>query len=264
MNECISVTDLSSYLFCPRLFYRERVMGMVRLNAAMAIGSVRHNFHDLANKDEEQIILRLAAPGVSDETLAAYSDAYKRFVYDAIRRNFDLLSQFDIPEDEMAQKMMPLALAEAAERAGNVSSFAQRSLLSGKELWQALSPKIFSELKVKSTALKLKGVVDRIEISEGIVLPIELKTGKMPKEGVWPSHRVQAAAYMMLLQEKYQMPVQKAIVRYLDHHVDKPVSLNEYMELEVKELTEKVIELLKSELMPEPCGRADCRCYFFK
>ena len=50
-----------------------------------------------------------------------------------------------------------------------------------------------------------------MEIYENGYVPIELKTGKMPKEGVWPGHKVQIAAYSMLIEEKFKTEVIKKI-----------------------------------------------------
>jgi len=153
-----------------------------------------------------------------------------------------------------------VAEMEANERAENVFNFASQNSLFGEDLWRNLTPKILTEVKLKSHKLKLKGNVDRVEIHKGTVLPIELKTGKMAKEGVWPSHRVQVAAYMMLLQEEYAIVVDRAIIRYLDHQQSRTVMLNPYMEMEIRELTEKTARLFAGSEPPKPCGRENCTC----
>jgi len=49
---------------------------------------------------------------------------------------------------------------------------------------------------------ELKGKIDRIEKFNDTAIPVELKTGKAPKGGVWESHMIQVASYMLLLEEK--------------------------------------------------------------
>ncbi|MBI2549991.1 PD-(D/E)XK nuclease family protein [Candidatus Woesearchaeota archaeon] len=256
----ISVTDLTSYMYCPRLLFQQKVLGYEeKLNPAMVLGGIRHKFYDLTNKYEEALVVHL--PETSREIiLEAYSKSYQNLLRHVVASHSNSLALFDIAPEEVVAKLQPIAAAEAGERAENVYSFAAKSSVFGKELWQMLSPKILSELKVKSPMLRLKGTVDRVEIHPNTILPIELKTGKMPSDGVWPSHRVQAAAYMMLLQEKFNTAVTKAVVRYLDHNSSKTVVLNPYMELEVKELTEKVVRLLQGNTEPKPCGRVNCNC----
>ena len=47
----------------------------------------------------------------------------------------------------------------------------------------------------------------QVEVRAESLLPIELKTGKSPKEGVWPGHRVQLSAYVMLLEDNFNMNI---------------------------------------------------------
>lgn len=257
----VSVTDLSSFLYCQRSLYQRKVLGYEeKLNQHMVLGAIRHNFYDMANKHEERIVLRLPATASKEEITAAYSETYQNLMKVAVKDHGRALALFSLEPEAVIQELLPIGISEAAERAENVYSFSAQHNVFGEGLWQLLTPKILTEVAVRSQQLRLKGVVDRIEVYENSVLPIELKTGKMAQDGVWPSHRVQVAAYMMLLQEKFRKPAGKAVIRYLDHNSSKTIMLNPYMELEVKELTENVIQLLQSKLIPKPCGRESCRC----
>ncbi len=257
----VSVTDLSSFMYCPRMLYQQRVLGMrEKLNAAMILGAIRHNFYDFANKHEQKLVVHLPAETSMEEITAAYSQTYHNLLRTAVMTHSKSLALFDIQPFEVLEQLQHVALEEASQRATNVHRFSTENNVFGEELWQQLTPKIITELKVKSKNLRLKGTVDRIEVHKDTVIPIELKTGKMPRDGVWPAHRVQVSAYMMLLQEAFEAPIEKAIIKYLDHGIDKAVIINPYMELEVRELTEKVIRLLKSSETPRPCGREGCGC----
>lgn len=257
----VSVTDLSSFLYCPRALYQRKVLGYEeKLNQHMILGAIRHNFYDMANKHEESIVLRLPVQASKDEITAIYSETYQNLLKVAVKNRGKSLQLFNLAPDVVIPELLPIGASEAAERAENIHGFSIQHNVSGEELWQLLTPKILTEVGVRSQLLRLKGVVDRVEVYKNSVLPVELKTGKMAQDGVWPSHRVQVAAYMMLLQEKFRKPVGKAVIRYLDHNSSKTIMLNPYMELEVKELTEKVIRLLQSEPIPKPCGRESCSC----
>ncbi len=260
-NAMVSVTALSSYMYCPRLLYQQKVLGYEeKLNPAMVLGAIRHNFYDIANKYEERIVIHLPEEFSTEKINTAYSETYQNLLRAAVMNRSSSLKMFGLEPVGIISELKPTVIAEAAERAGNVHRFAAMHNIFGEELWQQLSPKIVSELKIKSALLRLKGVVDKVEIYGNAVLPIELKTGKMANEGVWPQHRVQVAAYMMLLQEKFNTTVNKAIIRYLDHNSSRTVVLNPYMELEVRELIEKVIQLLQSNTAPKPCGKESCSC----
>lgn len=260
-NTMVSVTDITSYMYCPRTLYVRKVLGYEEPpNKAMVLGSIRHSFYDLANKHEERIVARMPSGFTREEIIAAYLETYQNLLRVAAVNRANSLAQFDLDPFSVISELKPAAIAEAKERAENVFSFASRQNIFGEELWQELSPKILSELKIKSAALRLKGVVDKVELYKDALLPIELKTGKMARDGVWPGHRIQVAAYMMMLQEKFGMPVTKAVINYLDHNCTRTVVMNPYMGLEVKRLTEDVIRLLNSRTTPKPCGRERCAC----
>ena len=257
----VSVTDLTSYMYCPRVFYQQKVLGYEeKLNKAMILGAIRHNFYDMANKYEEKIVVHMPAGLARQEVISAYSGTYGSLLRNAVLNRSKPLSVFDLEAEEVIAELRPMVLAEATDRAENLCAFAVQNSVHGEKLWELLTPKIMTELKVKSPSLRLKGTVDRVEIYKDAVVPIELKTGKMANDGVWPSHRVQVAAYMMLLQERFNMTVNHAIIRYLDHKSSRTVSLNPYMELEVREITEKVQRLMTGSETPKQCGRENCSC----
>ena len=158
----VSVTELTSYMYCPRLLFQQKVLGYEeKLNPAMVLGGIRHKFYDLTNKYEETIVVHL--PETSRETIAeAYSESYQNLLRHVVAGHSNSLALFDMTPEEVVAKLQPIAAAEASERAENVYSFAAKSNVFGEELWQMLSPKILSELKVKSPMLRLKGTVDRV------------------------------------------------------------------------------------------------------
>ncbi|MBW2977168.1 CRISPR-associated protein Cas4, partial [Candidatus Woesearchaeota archaeon] len=84
-------------------------------------------------------------------------------------------------------------------------------------------------------------------------VPIELKTGKMPKEGTWPGHRVQIAAYAMLLEEKFKTQVKEGFVYYLDAKETRHIAINPFMKAEIISLIKEVQETLKKHYIPDYC-----------
>ena len=159
----VSVTDLSSYLYCPRALYQQKVLGYPeKLNEAMVLGSIRHSFYDQANKQEENIVVSLPAGLSKESIISAYSDTYGSLISEVAISHSKSLAVFDLDAEQIAKKLQPIALAESAERAANLYSFYSQNNVLGEELWQLLTPKILTEMKVKSETLRLKGVVHRV------------------------------------------------------------------------------------------------------
>jgi CRISPR-associated exonuclease Cas4 len=123
----------------------------------------------------------------------------------------------------------------------------------GKDLWDKLTPKIHSELKIVSNNLQLVGVIDQIEVYEKGLIPIELKTGTAPKTGIWKNHRIQLGAYALLLEDAYNVQIKEGFVIYLDINERKHIPINPFLRMEVKDLITKVYALLQSKKLPKFC-----------
>ena len=93
----------------------------------------------------------------------------------------------------------------------------------------------------------------KIHVYEKDYVPFELKTGSMPKDGVWPSHRIQIAAYSLLLQEKFKQEIKEGFVFYLDAKQKRRIAINPFMKEEVKDIVNKVIALLENRELPDFC-----------
>jgi len=250
----LSVTMLSSYLYCSRKLYLERVLGLWEPpKEAMVKGTVRHETYDLINKNEERIVKSIKELDL-DKIKEKYKYEYLKFLRVAILKNKEGLAKFDIKQDEMFRKVFPLINNEAEQRAFNIFTFIQKNNVFGDELWEKLTPKIQSELKISSDALGLRGIIDQIEVYEDEYVPIELKTGKAPRDGVWPGHKIQLAAYCLLLEDHYKKQIKEGFVTYLDINDRRHIAMNAFLKDEVKELIAKVNMLLKSKELPDFCG----------
>lgn len=256
----ISVTDLAAYLYCPRTLYMQKVLGYEEeFKEQMLLGAIRHKLYDAINKAESEIVRNINSFVTKDSLAANYRGFYIDTLKEVIAKHEKALQFFEIPPEEAAATVIPSIVADADLRAENIHNFLSAHKVFGDELWLRLMPKILTEVKAKSERLKLSGSVDRVELYHDSLVPVELKTGKLPSERTWLSHRMQIAAYMLLLREKFQLPITSGRVLYLDHNVAKNVFTNPFLEFEVISTTNKVIELLQSKQLPPQCGRNGCR-----
>ncbi|MBU1704594.1 MAG: hypothetical protein KJ922_04465, partial [Nanoarchaeota archaeon] len=77
----ISVTSLSSYLYCQRKLFLERVLGLFELpKAALIKGTVRHETYDLINKGEEALVRSITKLILFEELNAKYRREYDRML----------------------------------------------------------------------------------------------------------------------------------------------------------------------------------------
>ena len=170
---------------------------------SLVLGTIRHETYDGINKKEEDIVSSVNERITLNDLEKLYQQKYLEILRKSIVKNMKRLESLNLSMMKAYTHSFPFIIRESKMRAFNIFNFVEQNNVFGKELWEKLTPKIISEIRIESEELKLKGIVDQVHMYNGECVPFELKTGKMPAEGVWPSHRVQIAAYSLLLQEKF-------------------------------------------------------------
>jgi CRISPR-associated protein Cas4 len=247
----ISVSMLTAYDYCKRKLFLEKVLGIKEEpKEETTKGKIRHKVFEEIARIEPEIILSITKSDYLDDIKRKYSNAAARILRETILYHTYTLKSLDIKPLELYKELWPLFEDEIATRATGVWNLIQKYLIYGYELIQKL-PRAEPEYKIISTKLNLIGVIDRIEFIDNSPVPIELKSGKMPIEGVWPGHKIQLAAYSLLIEEKYEKVVKEGYVFYLDSNEKRRVVFNPFMKSEVIDLISKVNELLEQKTAPE-------------
>ena len=256
----ISVTDLCAYKFCIRSLYLKLVLGLREpVKPVMLLGGIRHRIYDQANKREEGIVTQIASGTDRQRILALFSEAYNEILQDSVSKYSSQLGNLGIMDGtSVASQLEPAVLSQAHSRADEIISFSSKAKLFGSDLWEALTPKIITELSVRSTKFRLKGIVDRVEVYGNEYVPVEIKTGRTPSEGVWPDHRIQLASYMLLLNDKFNANVKEGLVKYVATDQTRQIVMNPFMEYEVTAAVNDVFKLIENPDVPDPCGKSYC------
>lgn len=246
----ISVSSLTTYLYCKRKAYLNYVLRIYGPGKKEVVsGKIKHAVIEYVNNDEKEIVEAIDSASLEDIEIAYRSKYYKALGSILLKYRPDI-ERLNLKEQAMAE-VWPVLLKDAKLRARNVAEFISKHNVFGFELWERLTPKYVSEVPVASFALGLNGKIDKVEMhSESCVMPLEMKSGKAPKSGIWDNHRIQLAAYILLLKEKYA-GVNEGFVEYIDANEKRKVVLNAFIEDEVKGLIVKVKELMNSTVPPE-------------
>jgi len=251
----ISVSLLSAYLYCSRKLFLEQVLLLEEPpKESLVLGTIRHQTYDQINQIEQIIVTSLTKDMSFDQIKEFYKQNYLKILRKVVANNKNNLRGVNLDMLDSYKKSFSFIVEESQTRASNVFDFIIKNKVYGQELWKKLTPKIISELRVESEELRLKGIIDQVHIYENDYVPFELKTGRMPKDGVWPSHRIQIAAYSLLLQEKFQKEVKEGFVYYLDTKEKRHIAINPYMKEEIRQLVEDVIALMESKDVPDFCN----------
>jgi CRISPR-associated protein Cas4 len=250
----ITVTDLVSYLYCPRKLYAKKRLGYKEPKTKeMVFGTIVHEMVEVVVRDEQDIIKSLKAVTPKSIRDAILSRLGRRFSQLVLKRKKALV-QFGQNPMEVYKRARNIAEVFVDERAKKISSV----LVGRGTVAEKLSrfSQNLVEREVSSEALNLRGRVDMIEVREREWIPIEYKTGAPPKERVWKGHQIQVAAYALLL-ENEDVVVQKAVVHYLSQNELREVVINPFMKLEVKKLVKKVTQLITQPHPPKGCGTCE-------
>ncbi len=257
----IPVTLLSTYLYCSRkLFLQEVLLLEEPPKESVVLGSIRHKTYDDINKKEEEIVTSIKEKTALEKIQVLYQKEYLAILRQAVLGSKKKLEEVSISMLDAYKKSFRFIVEESNIRANNIFNFMDKNNVFGEELWQMLTPKIISELKIESEALKLVGKIDQVHVYGSEYVPLELKTGRTPNEGVWPSHRIQIAAYSLLLQEHFKKPIKEGYIVYLDSNQKRHVSMNPFMRNEVVQLVNEIMALLDSKDVPDYCHNENkCR-----
>lgn len=259
----IPVTALSDYLYCPRKVYLRYVLKFIPVVQEPVVkGKIKHDVFDAISKNEENIILNIKPLDIGNVRVL-YEQAYKELLANSISKFEGEIVKAELDKEQLFNDSLKKFLDEAAYRANFLLGIIKQTGLFGKDLLNALPVKQKSELFLSSPKLRLKGIIDRVEEIDGLHVPVELKTGSMPREGVWPNHKVQLASYILLLNENFKSD--HGFVDYLDFGVRRKVVMNAFLESEVKDLIEETHKLFESDALPEICGNPNkCQSCSFK
>jgi CRISPR-associated exonuclease Cas4 len=112
---------------------------------------------------------------------------------------------------------------------------------------------------LRSERLGLSGLLDMAIVSPQEVIPVEYKN---TRKALGLHHKVQLAAYGLLVEEEWDRPVRRAFVYRIPEREAEEVSITPNMRRSVGRTMARMREMVASEAMPPPTRRrercADC------
>jgi len=257
----LPVSILTSFEYCKRKLYLQYVLKFREpIRYPLLLGTIKHLVYENVNNSEEEIIKEIIEYTVLEEITAKFEKRYAEIIREIVSAKREGLKLVNLDSNDVFKKNWQFFKRIADLRAKSVFDFIQKYHVFGQDLWKILTPKIQSEIDVVSESIGLKGRIDQIEIYKpDKILPVELKTGSMPKEGVWPGHKLQAGAYAMLLEEKFNISIHEIDIFYIDHAERRKLVMNSFLKQEIVDKIEDVKSLLDSKELPDFCGN-DNKC----
>ena len=270
-NNTLSVSNVCEFLYCPRKLFLTKILGLKEIEKQeLVLGELQHKFYEIINYEDEKIIKKITGDIELSKLKRAFRLHYSQVLRQLIISKRTTLSKFSHSLIDVLNHNWHLVITESEKKALNTYNFIKKHNIYGDELWTKLTPKIKSEIKIKSDKLNIKGVIDRIMIYPDKIEVIEIKTGAPPSQGIWDSHRMQTALYLLMLKENLYNKNNSFInhinnigiinntehlkvegyVLYSNTQQLTPVIINPFLEDEIYELIRKTRELINSKLIP--------------
>lgn len=248
MKKMLNVTDITGYLFCNRKVYLKIVENLTEnLNKKMALGILKHKIFDSFNKNEAEVILKIKPEMAKDEIEKIYNASLEKEISSVFSQNSKLVESFGIVLDEVKKETEKTASSLIKIKSKSVIENMKNGFI-GKELFLKLQ-KYFTEIEVFSEKLGLKGRIDKLEVGEEII-PHEIKN----REEIFESDKIQLAAYALLLEERFNKKVKKAIIETKSNETE--IEITNELKNKVLEIADEIRNM--KEIPPLPSNFSKC------
>jgi len=254
----LAVTSLTAYMFCSRKLFLEKVMGYAEIPKALLVkGLIKHKVFEEMNKYEANIVSSFQKGATKDQILDKYNALYSDILRRAILNSRKQLKLANLLPIAAFKQFQPIFRHEAEARADSIFNFIKENNVYGLELWESFTPKIKSEYKITAEELGISGKVDQVLVYPEGVVPIEIKSGRAPKEGAWDNHKIQLATYALMLENTFKVSIAAGYVKYVDENISRRIEINAFLKDQVKDLVKNVNDMLKSKVLPKKCSNTN-------
>ncbi len=176
-RKIISVSDLNSWLYCPRKLYLIRVKKLeVPPNRNLIIGKIKHNILENFSKREEHFISSIEKDYPKLDLLFMYEDFLRNIADLVFIEHMDMIEKFMIDKEDIFKKVLRDFTEDIKLRIASIKEAIAKGFLKEK-IYHNLDSIYLSELRLESPAYGLRGRVDRILVSrkDNSIIPFELK-----------------------------------------------------------------------------------------
>lgn len=121
--------------------------------------------------------------------------------------------------------------------------------------------KILSEIKVKSKRIGIVGKIDRIEIYENSIIPIEIKS---KRKKISELDKIQLSAYALILEDIFRKRVEEGILFCFESFEAFKVKITCEDKIRILNIRDEILELKKHMRLPKVNKKKCENCFFRK
>ncbi len=251
----LPVTALCEFLFCKRCFYLTYKMGLPKPTTKNAImGGMLHEIHIQLLSKEFKITSKFSFNEELEETAHRYMIEAEKILHQICKDFEEVFEMFGMEfENELSRIHEHLEIV-SMKWADWIRKLAITHGVDGVELARICIPYRRFEEYYKAPELALCGKVDLIEHGK----PVEVKTGKAPNFGIYPSHALQVIWYALLMEYVEGRDVDYAEVYYAKKFERRRLILTQELREWALAIRDSALELLNKRNLQKICG-----CYHY-
>ncbi len=246
----LPVTALCEFFFCKRCFYLTHKMGLPKPGTKNAVrGRILHELHMRLLSREFRLASKFSFDEEPEETAYRYvieAEGILQHMYRGFEEAFERLGMRW--EDEVLRIQEHVEII-SLKWANWLRELAIIHEVDSVELAKMCIPYRHFEEYYKAPELALCGKVDVIELGK----PVEVKTGKAPNLGIYPSHALQVIWYALLMEYVEGRDVDCAEVYYATKFERRKLSLTQELRQWALSIRDSALELLKGGNPQEMC-----------
>jgi len=248
-KKIINVSDINSWLYCPRKVYLQRVCGLSTVpNRNMIIGKLKHNILENVSKSEEKLMSQIDSKFENLDIVFLYEDFIKKIANSVFVENMNQIDRFMIDKEDILKKVLRDFSEDIKLRVKSIKEALSQGF-EKENIWKNLDSVYLSEIRVESEALGLRGRVDRILISrkDNSVIPFELKSRE---DRIFLSDEIQLTAYAMLLEHQYHQKISRGFVEVGNNKQE--IAISEERKQQVLKLADEIRAIYALDSNPPP------------
>ncbi|MDI6644700.1 MAG: CRISPR-associated protein Cas4 [Methanobacteriaceae archaeon] len=244
----IPVSSISEYVYCPMKLYLRYNVEETPRNPQMTSGKlyhqVRQEFQEMVKRDLWSITADMELKKVFNKIFNNLPPILEKNLLN--HPDLEFLEKKDI--EEIFKKIINQIRAESWIIAVKIKNIMDETEKDVPKIIEMLFPPAILEYKMEDREMGIGGIVDRIEVFDGVYYPVEIKSNRPPLKGVWESDELQIAAYGFLIEKEFNTEVLVGFIDYLKINERRPVVLNSKLRKKLLDTIEAIYDMFEGDI----------------
>ncbi|MGC9517856.1 MAG: CRISPR-associated protein Cas4 [Methanomicrobiales archaeon] len=247
----ISVSSISEYIYCPMKLYLRHSLEEAPKTKQMIGGKINHDikqeFQELIKRDFWLIKKEMEIKEIFN---IIYNNIFP--LLERSLKNYPDLEHLEKSDiQNIFKKLINQLKVESCFMALKIKNYMDVNEKDANQIMEQIFPPTIMEYKIEDRDIGIRGIIDKIEVFEGIYYPVEFKSGKAPIKGVWESDKLQIAAYGVLIEKEFDTEVLVGFVEYLNIKERRPVVLNSKLRKKLFNTIKEMNGMFYENIVPE-------------